>query len=86
MVGITFRYSETGIPVGLCKTKKLYYVMTAGGNYVPEEYGFEYVKALANGYYGIKNCVLIEAMGLDIVGVDVERIMKEAEEEIKKLI
>lgn len=86
VVGITFRYSETGIPVGLCKAKKLYYVMTAGGNYVSEEYGFGYVKALANGYYGIKNCVLIEAMGLDIVGVDVERIMKEAEEEIEKLI
>ena len=29
--GITFRYSEKGIPVGLCKAKKLYYVTTSGG-------------------------------------------------------
>ena len=82
VVGITFRYSEAGIPVPLCNAKKLYYVTTAGGNYVPDEFGFGYVKALAEGYYGIKDVELIKAVGLDIVGADVERIMKEAEERI----
>jgi FMN-dependent NADH-azoreductase len=77
VVGITFRYTETGIPVGLCKAKKLYYVMTAGGNYVPEEFGFGYVKALATGYYGIEDVELIKAVGLDIDGADVEGIMEE---------
>ncbi|MDO4805336.1 MAG: NAD(P)H-dependent oxidoreductase, partial [Lachnospiraceae bacterium] len=47
VVGITFRYSEAGIPVPLCNAKKLYYITTAGGNYVPDEFGFGYVKALA---------------------------------------
>ena len=75
VVGITFKYSPEGIPVGLCKAKKLYYIMTAGGNYVPEEYGFGYVKALAEGYYGIPDCELIKAVGLDIIGADAEGIM-----------
>lgn len=82
VVGITFRYSEEGMPIGMCKAKKLYYVTTAGGNYVPEEFGFGYVKALAEGYYGIREVKLIKAVGLDIIGADVERIMLEAEERI----
>ena len=83
VVGITFRYSPEGIPVGLCKAKKLYYVMTAGGNYVPEEFGFGYVKALAQGYYGIQDCELIKAVGLDIEGADAEKIMRECMRSIK---
>ena len=82
VVGIAFRYSEAGIPVPLCKAKKLYYVTTAGGNYVPEEFGYGYVRALAEGYYGIKDVELIRAVGLDIVGANVEGIMKEAEDRI----
>ncbi len=82
VVGITFRYSDAGMPIPLCKAKKLYYVTTAGGNYVPEEYGFGYVKALAEGFYGIRDVELIRAVGLDIVGADVEGIMKEAEKHI----
>lgn len=82
VVGITFRYTEQGIPVGMCKAKKIYYVTTAGGEYVPEEFGFGYVKALAEGYYGIREVELIKAVGLDLVGADVEGIMREAEERI----
>ena len=81
-VGITFRYSEEGIPVGLCKAGKLYYVSTAGGFFVPEEFGFGYVRALAQNYYGIQDCRLIQAAGLDIVGADVETILKTAEADI----
>ena len=47
VVGITFKYSEKGIPVGLCRAKRLFYVTTAGGFFAPEEYGFGYVKGLA---------------------------------------
>ena len=82
VVGIAFRYSPEGIPIPLCRAKKLYYVMTAGGPNVPEEYGFGYVKALAEGYYGIKEVELVKALGLDITGADVERIMREAENQI----
>ena len=82
VVGITFQYSPEGLPIGLCKAKKLYYITTAGGNYVPDEFGFGYVKALAEGYYGIPDCELIQAVGLDIDGADVEGIMREAQERI----
>ena len=76
--GITFEYTEKGVPKGLCNADKLYYVMTAGGNYVPEEFGFGYVKALAENFYGIKDIIPIKATGLDIYGADVETILEKA--------
>lgn len=78
VLGITFEYSPEGLPVPRCRADKLYYVMTAGGAFVPEDYGFGYVKALAQGFYGINDVELIKAVGLDIYGADVEAIMKEA--------
>ena len=85
VVGITFVYSEEGVPIGLCRAKKLFYVTTAGGHYVPEEFGFGYVKALAQGYYGIQDVRKIEAVGLDIVGADVDAIMKAAEDALSDI-
>ena len=78
VLGITFEYTAEGYPMGLCKADKLYYVMTAGGNYVPEEFGYGYIKALAENFYGIKEVRLIKATGLDIYGNDPEKIMAEA--------
>lgn len=78
VTGVTFTYTSEGIPQGLCRAKKLYYVMTAGGMYVPEEYGFGYIKALAQNFYGIDDVELIKAVGLDIDGADVETILQEA--------
>ena len=82
---ITFFYTETGIPQGLCKAKKLYYVTTAGGPVFSDEYGYGYVKALADGYYGIPETKLIKAEGLDIDGADVEEILRQKEEEIDRM-
>ena len=82
VVGITFKYSEDGVPVGLCAADKLCYVRSAGGHFVPEEYGFGYVKALAQGYYGISDVRKIEAAGLDIVGADADAIIAEAKNAI----
>ncbi|MBO4450563.1 MAG: NAD(P)H-dependent oxidoreductase [Clostridiales bacterium] len=78
VLGITFEYSPEGFPIPLCKAGKLYYVTTAGGAFVPEDYGFGYVKALSQGFYGISDVELIKAVGLDIYGADVEAIMREA--------
>ena len=75
VIGITFVYTPEGYPKGLCRAKALYYVTTAGGYYAPEEFGFGYVKALAQGFYGIQEVRLIKAAGLDIVGADVEGIL-----------
>ena len=82
VVGITFKYSKDGVPVGLCKANRLFYVTTAGGFYVPEEYGFGYIKALAQNYYGIQDVRQITAIGLDIEGADVEAIMRAAEDTV----
>ena len=86
VVGITFKYSDSGVPVGLCRAKKLYYVTTAGGNFVPDDFGFGYVKALAQNFYGIVDVRLLKATGLDIDGADVNGIMRSAEEKIDALI
>ena len=75
VLGITFRYTPEGIPQGLCKAKKLTYITTAGGDFFPEEFGFGYVKALAENFYGIKDVRLIKATGLDIDSADTKKIL-----------
>ena len=86
VVGITFKYSEEGIPVPLCRAKRLLFVTTAGGYYVPEEFGFGYIKALAKNYYGISEVRLIKAIGLDIEGADVNNILRSTEDIISELV
>ena len=66
MLGITFKYSPEGIPIGLCKAKKLIYVTTAGGPIISDELGFGYVKALAENFYGIKDVSQVKKEFLDI--------------------
>ncbi len=78
-VGVTFRYGEDGVPVGLCRAERLYYVTTAGGTYVPDAFGFGYVEALARGFYGIRDVRKIEAAGLDVDGADAGAILRAAE-------
>ena len=85
VVGITFKYSEEGVPVALCKANRLFYVTTAGGLYVPEDYGFGYVKALAQNFYGIQDVRKIEAVGFDIYGANVNSIMKDAEDTLSEM-
>ena len=85
VLGITFTYSPEGIPIGLCKAKDLFYVTTAGGNFVPDTYGFGYVKALAENFYGIKNVQLIQASGLDLDGADPEQILQDCMDRIRSM-
>ncbi len=74
--GITFVYTPEGYPKGLCRAGELYYVTTAGGNFLPWEFGFGYIKSLAENFYGISDVKLIQACGLDIIGADVEQILE----------
>lgn len=85
VVGLTFRYSSEGIPVSLVKAKRLYYVTTSGGAFTPTEYGYGYVKAIAQGFYQIPKVELIMASGLDVIGADVQSILSKAEKKIDKL-
>lgn len=75
--GITFRYTDQGIPQGLCRAKRLIYVTTSGGP-IFRNFGFDYVKALAQGFYGIQDVRLVSAEGLDIWGADTAGILAQA--------
>lgn len=86
VLGLTFAYTDDGFPRGLIKAKRLFYVATAGGSYVPTEYGFGYVSALAKGFYGIDDMRLVMASGLDIVGADEKKIMDDAIRNIENII
>lgn len=79
---IAFHYTPEGIPESLCKAKKLIYVTTSGGYIGEYNFGFSYVKALANAFYGISDVKLFSAEGLDIIGNDIDEIMKSAKAEI----
>ena len=81
VVGLTFTYTESGMPQGLCKAKKLYYVTTAGGPILSDELGFGYVKALANTFYGIDEVYQMKAECLDVIGADIEAILDGAKAE-----
>ena len=84
VVGITFQYTADGVPQGLCRADRLFYVTTAGGEFFPESFGFGYVKSLAENFYGIRNVELIKATGLDIDGAKEEQILLACEEEINR--
>lgn len=84
--GLTFYYSDKGIPQSLCRAKKLIYVSTAGGFAGDNNFGFQYVKALAQNLFGVEQVHCLMAEGLDIWGADVAAIMEKAKLEAEKLI
>ena len=84
--GITFHYDENGVPIGLCKAEKLYYVTTAGGFIHSDQFGFGYIKELAQTLFGIKDCISIKAEGLDLYGANEEEIMKDAMEGLRNCL
>ena len=78
--GLTFRYSEEGVPVSLCRAKRLVYVTTAGGYVGEYDFGFQYIEAIARGFFDIDEVSCVKAEGLDIAGADVEHILRKAAE------
>lgn len=74
VVGLVTEYGGDGVPHGLCKAKKLYYVTTAGGPYVPD-YSYSYLRDLAVNCFGIGETELIRAEMLDVEGFDPEKIV-----------
>lgn len=80
--GVTFYYSAQGTPQSLCKARALYYVTTSGGYIGQNDFGFSYMKALANDFFGIREVIRYAAEGLDIFGADADKIMERAKMEI----
>ena len=76
--GVTFKYSEAGVPVSLCRGKRLFYVTTSGG-YVGElDFGYQQVKALFTLFFGFDVAECFRVEGLDIITNDADAIMSEA--------
>ena len=82
VTGLTFEYTEEGYPKGLCRGRKLIYVTTSGGSIGPYDFGYEYVRTLAKGMFGIEEVVSYRAENLDIAGNDTEEILESAIAEI----
>ena len=82
--GLTFVYSQSGRPQGMCKAKSLYYVTTAGGFIGPNDFGFSYVEALSRNFFGISEVRRFTAEGLDIAGANVDEIVNKAKDKINE--
>ena len=82
VAGITFRYTSDGKPESLCRAKVLDYVTTSGGFIGQNDFGFSYIRALAQNFFGITELHRYSAEGLDIFGTDVEKVMLQAKREI----
>lgn len=86
VVGLTFKYSDDGAPIGLCRAKRLVYITTSGGKIISDEYGFGYVEALAKNFHGINDVDYVKAEELDIIGANVEKILEKSENKLDKLV
>lgn len=84
--GITFVYDEDGTPHGMCNAKKLYYVTTSGGEIGNNNFGYDYVKALTMGLFGVKDTMCIRAIGLDLISVDAGKVLENAKDQLKEIL
>ena len=76
VTGIVSEYGPDGMPVGLCRADRLYYVTTAGGPYDPR-FSYEYIQNLAVNMFGIKETSLIYTEFMDIEGNNPDQIIEE---------
>lgn len=82
VTGLVSEYTETGEPRGLCRAKKLWYVTTAGGPYLPD-YSYAYLRTMVQDYFAIGETELIAAEMLDVQGFDAESIVENKIKEIE---
>lgn len=78
--GITFKYTAEG-PVGLCKEKKAVHIAARGGEYSEGaaaglEMGDRYLRTIF-GFFGITDFITIAAEKMDVIGEDIEGILKD---------
>lgn len=85
--GVTFKYTAEGA-VGLCQGKKAVHIVARGGGYSEEpfaaqEMGDRYLRAIF-AFFGITDFTTISADKLDVIGEDVEVIVKNAIEKAEE--
>lgn len=81
---LLFEYDKNGQPHGFAKAECLYYVTTAGGYLGEGTFGYEYLRFLCKGMFGIEHTHMFKAEGLDIYGADVPSILEQTKKEIDK--
>ena len=83
-VGQTFKYTEDGTRIGLLDDKQVYLVITSGGTKInsKEDYLTPWLIHMLN-FFGIKN---IEIIAADQMAFDYEKSIKDAEDQINKII
>lgn len=82
--GVTFVYTDEGRPKGLCKANRLLYITTAGGPILHRNCGFDYVKTLCGDMFGFTDLDYVAAESLDVIGVDVEAVLQDAEARLRE--
>ncbi|MBE6521337.1 MAG: hypothetical protein E7Z68_09645 [Thermoplasmata archaeon] len=77
-IGISFMYTDEGVPLGLTSIGRAYYVTTRGG-FTDDDHdlGFMMFKEVA-AMHGIEDVRILSANALDIVGNDPEAIIDDA--------
>ncbi|MBQ3390776.1 MAG: NAD(P)H-dependent oxidoreductase [Clostridia bacterium] len=85
-VGVTFAYDAQGVPHGLCRAKRLFYLTTAGGPILSDDLGYGYVRLLCSAFYGIADIHYLKAEGLDLPDVDVEALLRQCFRQIDRLL
>lgn len=88
VTGITFKYTAEG-PVGICKANKAVIISGRGGDYSNEitsqfEMGERYLRTILN-FFGIKEIQSIAAENLDVQGMDVDKIVNDAIQQVKDI-
>jgi len=84
VTGLVSEYAADGTPRGLCRAKKLWYVTTAGGPYVPD-YSYNYIRDLAVVCFGIAETELIKAEMLDVDGFDAEALVAQTIDAVSRM-
>lgn len=76
VAGVSFKYVN-GKPNGLCKAQKLTYVTTSGGP-IFADFGYTYIKTLAQVFYGIEKTVAVRAMNMDVEMISAQDLLERA--------
>ena len=83
VTGLVSEYTQEGLPHGLCRAKKLWYVTTAGGPYLAD-FSYDYIRTLATQFFGIPETELVKAEMLDVWGYDCDALVLEQIKKLKK--
>lgn len=75
--GLTFRYSEEGRPVSLCRAKKMVYITTSGGRIGENNFGADYFAGICR-MFNITDFQCISAEFMDAQGMPNEQLLDTA--------